>query len=197
MKDPLPIIIPLTEDEKNWLMLVYTLRLEDLRKRYVFNYMFALTLVFVFALWMGAFFHNIFFYTIRTWFHVDYFFSYLGIKIALILGITAFKCLTHFQVNILPYKKDALSGVKQRTSFKVISKEYYGITDQYFVRLNENGGNMYELNKADYDSCDEGGVIVMNQAINSKYIFAENDHAIVKFGKLEVTRRGSGYNGVD
>jgi hypothetical protein len=99
--------------------------------------------------------------------------------------------LEMYYTSVLAFKRDAESGKKCRQAYVVTRKEYFPITDQYFVRLNNKADRHYEVSKEAYDNCKEGEVIFMDQTIRTKYIFTLNDHIITTMFHI---KRGTRYD---
>jgi len=184
-----PEIVPLTADEKDWLMSVFTQRKNDL---FYMGYVRCIVITAGYSiLFLGfaAFVHDVFSGTV--WLSGDALLSWLWLKILLVIMVaTGISALSYFYWMV-PFRDDALSGVKQRKPFVVIAKEYFSGTDQYFVKINNELDDHYEVSEEVYNNCEVGGVIMMDQAIKSGFIFSESNHERVKQFQLFTQR---GYN---
>lgn len=100
-----------------------------------------------------------------------------GLAVLLSALITAFI----YYKMVLPFKKDAECGMKECISLTIISKEYYPVTRQYFIRTEENFDQLKEVSEYDYNSYSEGGSIMLYKCIYSGHIFGDNDTVRTKF----------------
>ena len=184
---------PLSADEAAWLMKIYTLRKDNLFYAGFLRCMVFCTIIitvvtnfivaagFVF----GALEGRSFFTTSAA--------ANLFFCICLSFVVAVILCSVVYQYLILPYKSDALSGVKLKVPFTIASNEFYVITSQYFFRFENNYDKMYEVDKETYDSCEGGDATYMYQGINSGHIFGQNDSVVVKFFTLARQNSGNYY----
>lgn len=172
---------PLTDDERDWLMTIYKKRKANYFYKGYFGTVFCigllyfivirLTMPFIFAITNGDNSDSAYFLTLL--------FSHIYIKLLIILLISvAYSALLYYGW-MRPYKQDSLSGIKQMVLFTVIRKEYYPITGQYFISIKCHVDKRFEVNDRLYHECEEGGPIILGQAIKSGYIFCDNNSAIV------------------
>lgn len=171
MLKPVATPEPLSDDEAAWLLKIYTLRRKDLFFAGSFRCFLrcvplAFTLIFAWVFISG----NIMSVP-----------SFAVASISLAIMLTGAICLFINTYMILPYKKDALSGKKLRIAQKILAKEYYPVTGQYFFRLENDYEKLYEVDDATYNSLNENDVLYMYQGINSKHIFGDNDQVTYKF----------------
>jgi hypothetical protein len=179
MTKPQPIQEPLSHDEIWWLKHIY-------RQRY-----------------SNLFFAG-FFRCLAYCFIVSYSLSAVGIAVGAVTGFTSSKLANSFTGNlilavvlalilaalatgyihhkmVLPFKKDAESGVKLKIPLTIISKEYYPVTGQYFIRTEENFEKLKEVDESTYNSYNEGEYIWLYKGIHSGHIFGDNDSVRVRF----------------
>ncbi|MCW3123459.1 MAG: hypothetical protein JWQ38_2951 [Flavipsychrobacter sp.] len=76
--------------------------------------------------------------------------------------------------RILPYKKDANSGIKEKVPYEIIRKEYFPLTDQYYFALDDPNYLHHEVDAVFFSSCNEGDSIFVYRAIRSKFVFEAN-----------------------
>ncbi len=76
--------------------------------------------------------------------------------------------------NVLPFKTDAECGMKEKIPFTVIRKQYFPITDQYYVWFDDPEYEHHEVDADTYNKVNEGDNMYVYRAINSKYIFELN-----------------------
>jgi hypothetical protein len=76
--------------------------------------------------------------------------------------------------RILPFKKDAASGVKEKIPFTIIRREYFPLTNQFFVALDDPDYLHHEIDEDIYHKCAEGDTIYLYRGVQSKYISEEN-----------------------
>ena len=88
--------------------------------------------------------------------------------------ISAVCCALYYLNIVLPYKQDAEAGVKLRIPYVVTKKEYFNLTGQCFVWLN-NAEKHCEVDTDTYNKCDEGATVYVEQVPRSKYIFSDNE----------------------
>jgi hypothetical protein len=72
--------------------------------------------------------------------------------------------------RILPFKHDAISGVKEKVPFRVVRKEF-DITGQYYVALDDPDYLHHELDEDTYNSCNVGDLVYLYRGARSNYIF--------------------------
>ncbi len=170
---------PLSDDEAAWLMKIYTLRKKDLFYAGAFRCFarcmpLAFTLVFAWGFLSGEFWNNksTVIRSMQT---------FIVVSVGLSFVITTIVCWFINTYMIIPYQKDALCGQKLRISQKIMAKEYYPVTRQYFFRLEHNYEKLYEVDEDTYNSLNENDALQMYQCINSKHIFGDNDDVTIKF----------------
>ncbi len=165
--------VPLTDDEKEWLLYIYTKKKKNLKILFGGNF---LGLIFVTFTRIG-YIISIVISSVFTGGRAQNYlpFSWWYLKLAVDLALAALFTRLAYQNSMLPYKLDAESGVKRRAGFTITRKQFFPVTDQYFVWLKGGPRNNYEVARDKFDNCEEGGLLYMDQAIKSKYIFSEDD----------------------
>ncbi len=154
--------VPLTGEEKNLLLSIYQTRL----RFFFIAYLFLVAMI-VFQL-------------IRV-FGADL----MRIKLTEIIGITLLMdgiplfviFSTGFYVlfkRILPYKRDAKSGMKDKLPYLVTRKEYFYLTGQFFVALDDPDYLHHQIDEETYHNLWEGCTIYLYRGTRSKYVFEEN-----------------------
>lgn len=183
------LTLPLTESERGWLMQIYTTRYKDMFFKGYFRLMVRIMLIWIVLTFLSALLLDIVAWNGLSRFNTEYFGTgFSNGIVASLLGTPLYVAILYY-AWMLPYKKDALSGIKQRAPFTVIKKEYYYVTGQYFVTLKERKDKRYEVDAAAYDQCEENGTIYLDQAIRTGYIFSLDNSAIVKMFHTESPAR--------
>ena len=187
---------PLTDAEKDWLMKIYTLRRQNLFWAGVFRLTVFCIVFYITCFPVIATIHDNVLNGVQLWTKGNG--DYLPVGVVLIVLTVSVICAAAYYSWILPYKLDALSGIKETIRFTVIEKQYFPVTGQYFLRFDgDDVEEHHEVTEEAYDSCHEGSGIFMSRAIKSQHLFHENDNVKVKLFQFSVRRRGNGYNGSD
>jgi hypothetical protein len=79
--------------------------------------------------------------------------------------------LVTYTKRIATFKKDAKKGEKEPIAYKIIRKQYFGHTDQYFVSFDNPNYMHHEVDEAFYHNCSPGDYAYMYRAPLSKYVF--------------------------
>jgi hypothetical protein len=152
--------VPLTTDEKDMLLTVYESRL-----RYLF-------IVYLFLVIMGVWpmLFNVYYwkYSILDWF-VTAVMKY-GVVETAIIGTGIY----FLNTRILPFKRDALSGVKEKIPYTIMRKEYFPLTSQYYFGFDDPDYLHHEVDEDTYNKCNEGDTMYVYRGIKSKYVFELN-----------------------
>lgn len=166
--------VPLSEDEKSWLMTAYSTKLRYLRFAFI-GTVIILTLVSFsgFGFFLQAFINDIFLGGRETWLVDQHFLSGWWIKLIISMALSFIVCWLSYYNTIRPFKLDAQLGVKQKVPFKVIRKEYFPVTDQYFIAL--DNGRRFETDNDGFNGAVEGEKIFLFRTMKSKYIFTPDD----------------------
>jgi len=76
--------------------------------------------------------------------------------------------------KVMPFLKDFRSGVKEKVPYSIVRKEYFPLTNQYYVALDDPDYMHHEIDEETYYKVCEGDNMYIYRAINSKYIFELN-----------------------
>ena len=172
---PLPAPVPMTDEEKKWMMTIYELRYKDLFFKGFFRCLLQSVLFPVVLLLFVRFGPDRVDNQNISW--------QVSQLVIIIIGIllVAYRCASLYFSGILPYHTDAISGMKQPIPFTILQKEYFPITDQYFFRFTNDPDTHFEVNEETYNKAEEGSITWMYRAIHSQHILRENDHIQVRF----------------
>ena len=171
MKTPLPEIVPLEDDEREWLLHLYSSGLRRLGGNFLMACFFLLLFTFSrVGFLLCAIINDVFLGARETALVSEDFLSMWETKLFIVVLLAVLVCFFSY-LSLQAYKMDAKSGVKQRTSCTVARKAYNSVSDECFVWINGNIDKSYVIAADKYNSCEEGGEILMDQAIKSKYIF--------------------------
>lgn len=94
-------------------------------------------------------------------------FSWLG---AIILSSGVY----FYYKSVRPFKKDALSGVKEKVPYLIVRREYFPYTNQYYVGLNDPNYLHHEIDEDTYYKVREGEHMYLFRAACSKFVFERN-----------------------
>lgn len=72
------------------------------------------------------------------------------------------------------YKLDADSGIKDKIPYTIIRKEYFPLTNQFFVGFDDPKYLHHEIDEGTYHQCAEGDIMYIYRAIRTKFVFEEN-----------------------
>ncbi len=193
---PLPAPIPMTPQEKEWLMNIYDLRRKDLFSMGFVRCMIQTVLLTLLIVPLISFVHDIL--TDGNWFMTQFQPAFWILKIILGILLAVLVCTVLYYGDILTYKQDAVAGLKQAIPYTISQKQYFPVTGQYFlVFATDDPDTHHEIDEEHYNSCEEGDVTYMYQAINSKHIFHKNDHIQVKFFNIPRPRQRNYYSNGD
>lgn len=171
--------VPLTEGEKNFLMRVYR------RRRRLMIRAYALIIPLVIACSIKSLDRiSRRSYKIIRWEEQDdaKFVSRLGmffINVAF-LGGAVIGCGVYFyRTRVVRLKRDADSGVKEQIPYTINKKQYFPLTGQYFVWIDDPANLDHEIDEETFYNCEVGDVIYIYRAAHSKFVFEKD-------GKYEV-----------
>ena len=156
-------LVPLSPNEKKLLLKLY----DERRRSFLAVYVILLALALGYAVRIGA----------RSLdrdepIHVSKLgmatinFSFLG-TILISTG------LYFLSTTVLPLKKDADSGVKEKVPFKINKKEYYAVSDQYFFAVDDWVNLHYEVSPDTFNEFNEGDIFYIYRGAKSKFVFEE------------------------
>lgn len=161
--------VPLTDEEREHLLIIYHTRL-----RY-FYVVFSLLLAF-------AIFNSFRVLGKDMSYKMDYeVFGHYLTHTELFLGAVTFSSMIFiipairiYKRRILAYKQDAASGVKETVSYTIIDKKYFGNTDQFFFSFDDPNYMHYEVTHDIYVSYRVGDTVPVYRAVRSKYVFEKD-----------------------
>lgn len=186
--------IPMTAEEKEWLMSVFKLRKANIFPAAFFGCLLQYLVAMGALIFFYAFLHDAFLWDGVSRFKWAWLFEWLPIDLGLVLLAGVITCVLAYYYWALPFRQDAVAGVKNRVGFKVLDKNYYPLTDQYFVKPDNRMDKYYEVSATIYNSCEVNGVLYMEQAPRSGYIFNLGDRVVVKLFAF-IARGDRGYDG--
>ncbi len=76
-----------------------------------------------------------------------------------------------YRRRVSPFRKDALRGEKELISFRIVRKQYFEHTGQYFVSFDNPDYMHHEVDRAFYYHCSPGDYAYIYRAPLSKYVF--------------------------
>jgi hypothetical protein len=76
-----------------------------------------------------------------------------------------------FWKRVWNYRRDIASGVKCELRLRVIGKQYFPFTGQYFLRLDDVDYMHHEVERETYEAAGEGSDFVVYIAKHSRYVF--------------------------
>ena len=76
--------------------------------------------------------------------------------------------------RVYPLKYDADSGVKEKVPYMIMRKEYFPLTNQFYVALDDPNYLHHEIDEDTYHSCVEVGFIYVYRGTKSKFVFEDN-----------------------
>ena len=163
-------LVPLTDDEKDFLLFIFKKR----RRLLIMVYsIFIAAVIFICLFSFGM-------DTIRnllvpkddikydsTW--AKWLFTLVFISSALLITGTYI-----YVKRVLPFREDAESGVKERLAYIITRKEYFSLTNQYYVMFDDPLYMHHETDQETWYNCYEGGYFFIYRAKKSKFVFEEN-----------------------
>ena len=175
---PIPVMravqyekVPLTADEKDLLLTIY-----DGRRR-------LLLIVYVILISMAFAFSQRIDYRARYSSAVNYwqnnnddakFVSRFGMKVlnfcfleSMVIGTGLFFLFK----RVLPLKKDADSGVKEKVPYEILKKEYYAVNERYYFAINDPALLHFEVDWDAYHSLNEGDDFYIYRGTKSRFVF--------------------------
>jgi len=164
--------VPLTDDDRDLLLMVFR------KRRKLLLSAFAI-LMFMAALCSRKIDHSSQ-YTgnIIRWDGKDaYNLSRLGMKLinlCFLEILLIIPCVYFWVKRVYPLKRDADSGVKEMVPYMILRKEYFPLTNQYYVALDDPKYLHHEMDEESYRQCFEGGFIYVYRGITSGFVFEES-----------------------
>ena len=159
--------VPLTADEKSMLFTIYDSRRRFLLIVYIFLILLGVVVYFK-GIWIGykhirfkEYYEDV---SIPTWV------AAIGGLEAILIGSGLYFLFT----RVLPFRKDIKSGMKEKVPFVVLKKQYFSISDQYYLTLDDPKYEYHVTDADTYYAVNEGDKIYLYRAPWSKYVFEEN-----------------------
>ena len=176
MQMPLPEFFPLTVDEKEQLADLYKKQARKALAVFI-SFTFVLSIISFtgFGFLVYAMANDVFLGGGDTWMVDQHFLSGWYLKIGIAALISVILCAFSFLNITLPHKLDAASGLKCRMPFRIIRKEYFPVTGQYFFTLSGANDRHCEVAQEIYEKCVEGDTVFIDMGFKSKYIFTDSD----------------------
>lgn len=171
MQDNQSEIVPLTEGEQDLLWTIYKTRLKNSSIAFIRYMMIFTGLAFSFGYILMPYMNELLLTGKIVWLVNQHFFPGWFIKLSIAVAFSIYFSVMAYISKILPYKKDAESGVKQKVPYIVGIKGYNSLTDQYFITP-EGMTHAYEVDEETYRDAEEGCQIFMGRALHSQYIFS-------------------------
>ncbi len=94
--------------------------------------------------------------------------------VCFIVLIVVGSALFFFYTKVTPFLKDFKCGVKEKVPYCIERKEYFPLTDQYYVALDDPDYMHHEIDEDTYNKVSEGDKMYIFRAVNSNYIFEMN-----------------------
>ena len=176
MQMPSPEFFPLAVDEKEQLADLYDQQTKRLFMVFLsFTFILSVISFTKFGFLAYAMVNDLFLGGKDSWMVDQHFLSGWYIKVGVAALISAILCTFSFVNITLPHRLDATSGVKCRMPFRIMKKEYFPVTGQYFVTLSGTNDRHCEVEQEIFEKCEEGDVVYLDMAFKSKYIFTDSD----------------------
>lgn len=80
-----------------------------------------------------------------------------------------------FIKRINPLRKDLKDGKKYSVNYEVISKQYFPLTNQYFISLNDTDYLHHEVEEPVYEETAEGAEFPIYVTRYARYVFNKNE----------------------
>jgi len=166
--------VPLTAEEKDFLLAVYDTRW----RRYFLVYIF----LFVLALMYGLRIDRRSQYTGETihWEDNNPDAKYLSrfgmqmINLVFLEGMFMSTGIYFWMKRVSPLKKDADLGMKEKVPYIIVEKQYYNVSGQYFFAIDDPKLLRTEVDEDTYNKMKEGDTCYIYRGIYSKFVFEEN-----------------------
>jgi hypothetical protein len=163
-------IVPLTNDEQDFLRSIYKKRRRFLSLVYIGMFAVAVFIC-VFAYSMDVVRNEM---MPKDNIHYE---STLGIRainfLFLCCILLASGAYFYFK-KVLPFKHDADSGVKEQIAYTIVKKNYFELTNKYYVTFDDPDYLHHETDEDTWYNCSEGGYFYIYRAIRSKFVFEDN-----------------------
>lgn len=166
--------VPLTDDEKDMLLMVY-----HKRRKFLFTvYAVLISLAFFYS-YRGIDTRSRYSGKVTRWEEKDdaKYISRFGmwmINLSFLELIVIGTGTVFWFKRVYPLKHDADSGLKEKVPYMIMRKEYFPLTNQFYVALDDPDYLHHEIDEDTYYSCAEGGFIYVYRGAKSKFVFEDN-----------------------
>jgi len=166
------VIVALNENEKDFLLLIY-----KKRRRFLATVYIGLLVVVIFISPVGTDYRRLEQQKIELKNEVPFgfWFGLLMKNIVFPGSIITISFIFFYLKAVLPYKRDANSGVKEKIAYTITSKEYFPLTNQYYVTFDDPNYLHHETDQDTWDRSYEGGYFYIYRTIKSKFVFEDNE----------------------
>ncbi len=164
---PLYEHVPLTDDDKEMLFTIY-----DSRRRFLLI-VYIILFVMVLFISLNGFGNEIFlmsFKKIMTILVISNRLIFLCFLETVMMSTGLFFLFT----RVLPFRHDIKSGIKEKIPYAVVKKQYFPLTNQYYLTLDDPEYLFHEIDEDIYNSVNKGDNVYLYKTINSKYVFEED-----------------------
>lgn len=166
--------VPLTADEKDFLLTVYDTRW----RRYLWVYIFLFVLALVYAMRIDT--RGRYSGEISRWEDNNPDAKYVSrfgmqmINFIFLEGMFMSTGIFFWVKRVRPLKKDADLGMKEKIPFTIVQKQYYNVSGQYFFAIDDPKLLRTEVDEETYNKMNEGDTCYIYRGVYSKFIFEEN-----------------------
>lgn len=165
---------PLTQYERDYLMGIYTTRRNCLWQIFAGCFVFMMFFFFSSLYFVVlAFINDLFLGGHETWLVNGKYLEGAAVRVAISIVISVIAVCYTYYFEITPFGKDAESGIKQLIPFIITDKEYYPVTDQYFVRVKGVRNKMFRVSAEVYSTLQEGDSMRIGRSINARCLLAQ------------------------
>lgn len=174
MKGPNHELVPLNEDEKNLLLDVY-----NTRKRFLILVYIGLISMALLASVKGLDYRSRYTGAIHHWEDNDEakylprFWMWM-INFCFLETIVVSTGVYFWMKKVKPFKVDAKSGVKENVPYKIIKREYFPLTGQYYLGFDDPNYLHHEIDEDIYNRCTEGDFMYIYRGAASKFVFRKD-----------------------
>jgi len=160
--------IPLSPDEKDLLHAIFVTRLRVL----VSGFLLLESLFFVITLRMSFRRYKVDQYDLWDSQHIRHWTAIVFGGMLCLFFIIYCACI--FFKRVYPFYKDHKCGEKEIVPYLITRKEYFPITNQYFIGFDDPKYRFHQVDRDFYNKCYEGGTAYLYRAEHSKYVFENN-----------------------
>src|ERR1019366_5899329 len=76
--------------------------------------------------------------------------------------------------KVSPLKKDADMGVKEKIPYRIVAKQYFAVSGQYFFDIDDQVYLRHEVDEDTYYKLNEGDNVYIYRGVHSKFVFEES-----------------------